>query len=70
MRVLLAMAIAITMGMHEARAQCDNRVCPPRIDNFRTPPIPGPQPPSHRNDGVWYATAGILAAFIGLVIKL
>jgi subtilisin family serine protease len=71
-RVLLAAVIAAATGMHDARAQCITNVCPP------TPtPAPAPTvttttttfvPPSHRDNGKWYALGGVAFPLIGLLV--
>jgi subtilisin family serine protease len=69
--LLLAVAIAAG-GLGDARAQCTTNSCPPP-----SPPLPPPNnplpiiPPSHRNNSVWYALGGGIAApIIGVGIAI
>jgi hypothetical protein len=65
-RVLLAVALACTTGVHQSRAQC--------VTNFCPPPTPGPSGDGGGSDNgnnrvLWYAVGGVLAVIAGWAIK-
>jgi subtilisin family serine protease len=62
MRVLLAAALVVAVGVEDSRAQgpCITNLCP-------SPTTPGPAP-SHNNNVIWYIVGGVVVAIIGVII--
>ena len=60
-RLLLAVVLALSSGVEDARAQCQITVCPPA-------PTPGPAPSHHDNKAVWYVVGGVAAGVLGWII--
>ena len=81
-RLVLAAVLAAAGAAPEAWAQGCGTACPPPTPPAPTPtPVPTPivtplpplilntPPPSHRDNGKWYALGGVAIPFIGIAIK-
>ena len=72
MRALLAVALVVTTGVHDSKAQCRENCPPPQTFPGPTQ-IPGPiqnpsNPSGSRNNVIGYIVGGVVVAIIGLII--